>query len=94
MNYTTQMDAARKGLITREMERVAEKERMTPEDLRQGIADGRIVIPANKNHTSLYPCGIGQGMQTKINVNLGVSNDCCDINGEMEKVRWAINLKA
>ena len=94
MEYTTQMDAARKGLVTGEMAAVAVTERMAPEELRQLVAAGRIVIPANKHHNSLIPCGIGQGMQTKINVNLGVSNDCCDIDGEMEKVRRAIELKA
>ena len=94
MNYTTQMDAARKGLITKEMETVAEKERVASDKLRMSIADGQVVIPANKKHTSLNPCGIGFGMQTKINVNLGVSNDCCDIDGEMEKVRRAVDLQA
>ena len=94
MNYTTQMDAARQGLITKEMESVAVKEGMAPESLRRAIAAGQVVIPANKNHKALIPCGIGKGMQTKINVNLGVSNDCCDIDGEMVKVRRAIELKA
>jgi len=94
MNYATQMEAARKGIITREMEAVASKELVSPDALRALIAQGRVVIPANKNHASLDPCGIGQGLKTKINVNLGVSKDCCDIESELEKVRWAIKLKA
>ena len=94
MNYTTQMEAARKGIITKEMEAVASKEQVSPDALRELIAQGRVVIPANKNHTSLDPCGIGQGLKTKINVNLGVSKDCCDIETELEKVRWAIKLQA
>ncbi|NPV73928.1 MAG: thiamine biosynthesis protein ThiC, partial [Pelotomaculum sp.] len=70
MNYATQMEAARKGIITREMETVARKEMVDPAKLRELIAEGRVVIPANKNHASLDPCGIGQGLRTKINVNL------------------------
>lgn len=94
MDYTTQMDAARKGIITGEMEKVANKENMAVERLRQLMADGRVVIPANKNHRSLDPEGIGEGLKTKINVNLGVSQDCCNIELELEKVRKAIDLKA
>jgi len=88
------MEAARKGIITREMETVARKEMVDPAKLRELIAEGRVVIPANKNHASLDPCGIGQGLRTKINVNLGVSRDCCNIGMELEKARLAIELKA
>lgn len=94
MKYATQMDAARKGITTREMEAVARKERVDVMQLRQLVAEGKVVIPANKNHVSLAPCGIGQGLTTKINVNLGVSKDCYSIEKELEKVRWAIKLKA
>lgn len=94
MPYTTQMDAARKGIITKEMETVAHKEQLEPEALRDLIAEGKVVIPANRCHTSLDPCGIGQGMRTKINVNLGVSKDCCDFEAELAKVTRAIELKA
>ena len=55
--YTTQMDAARKGIITPEMKIVAQKEKMTEEELRELVACGKVVIPANKNHKSLYPEG-------------------------------------
>ena len=57
MNYTTQMDAAKKGFITKEMEIVSKKENMDVELLRERIANGEIVIPANKNHKSLDPQG-------------------------------------
>ncbi len=94
MNYSTQMEAARKGIITKEMEAVARKERVDVKKLVELTAAGRVVIPANKNHVSLDPCGIGQGLRTKINVNLGVSKDCCRIETELEKVQRAIALKA
>ncbi len=94
MKYTTQMDAARKGHTTREMEEVARKEQVDVSTLREMVAEGKVVIPANKNHASLDPCGIGQGLKTKINVNLGVSRDCCNVEAELEKVRRAIELKA
>lgn len=94
MNYTTQMDAASKGIITREMEIVAAKEQMPAESLRKQIAAGRVVVPANKNHRTLDPEGVGEGLRTKINVNLGISKDCCNIEAELDKVRKALELKA
>jgi len=94
MNYTTQMDAAKKGIITKEMEIVAEKEYISVENLMEKMSKGQIVIPANKFHTNLNPEGVGEGLRTKINVNLGISKDCPDIEPEMEKVRMAIEMKA
>jgi phosphomethylpyrimidine synthase len=94
MKYTTQMDAARKGIITPEMESVAAKERMRPDSLRDLIAAGKVVVPANRNHKNLDPEGIGEGLRTKINVNLGISKDCCNVDLELEKVRHALELKA
>ena len=61
-NYATQMDAAKKGIITKEMEIVAKKEYKTPEEVRELVAKGVVCIPANINHTSLDPEGIGMGM--------------------------------
>ena len=58
-NYTTQMDAARKGIVTPEMEIVAKKEYRTTEEIRQLVAEGKVAIPANKHHTCLNPEGIG-----------------------------------
>lgn len=92
--YATQMDAARKGIVTPEMTVVAEKEGMPINLLMSKMAAGSIVIPANINHTSLSAEGVGEGLKTKINVNLGISKDCCDIEVEMEKVKMAIDLKA
>ncbi|MEG1880297.1 MAG: phosphomethylpyrimidine synthase ThiC, partial [Oscillospiraceae bacterium] len=94
MNYTTQMDAAKKGIITSEMEIVAKKEGLDVEVLRERVARGTVAIPANKNHKSLSPEGIGEGLRTKINVNLGISRDAADVEKELEKVRTAINMKA
>ncbi len=94
MNYTTQMDAARQGIVTEQMKIVAQKEQMDVEKLRELIAKGRVVIPANKNHANLDPEGIGEGLRTKVNVNLGISKDCQDLDLEMEKVRKSIELKA
>ena len=74
-NYTTQMDAARKGIVTKEMEIVAQKEYRTTEEIRQLVAEGKVAIPANKHHTCLNPEGIGSMLRTKINVNLGVSRE-------------------
>lgn len=93
-NYTTQLDAARKGIITDEMKIVAKNESMEVEKIRDLIAEGKVVIPANKNHTTLNPEGIGEGLRTKINVNLGISKDCSDIEKELEKVRVAVKMKA
>ena len=92
--YTTQMDAARKGILTPEMERVAKKERMTPETIMHFVAEGKVAICANRNHASLDPEGVGSMLRTKINVNVGVSRDCVDYDMEMEKVMRAVELGA
>ena len=92
--YTTQMDAAKKGIMTREMEIVANKESKNPEEIRSLVAEGKVAIPANINHKSLSPEGVGQGLKTKINVNLGISKDCCDCDRELEKVRTALDMGA
>ena len=92
--YTTQMDAAKKGIITREMEIVAKKESKNPEEIRSLVAEGKVAIPANINHKSLSPEGVGQGLKTQINVNLGISKDCCDCDRELEKVRTALDMGA
>lgn len=93
MNYTTQMDAARKGIVTSQMQTVSQKEKIDPEALRELIADGKVIIPANKNHKNLDAEGVGEGLRTKINVNLGISKDCRDIDLEMDKVKLALSLK-
>ena len=72
-NYTTQMDAARRGILTPELETVARKEQMRPEELMPLVAEGKVAIPANRLHSCLDAQGIGSMLRTKINVNLGVS---------------------
>ena len=94
MKYTTQMDAAKKGIITKEMEIAANKENIDLKKLVSKIAEGKVIIPANKNHVSLDPEAIGESTRTKINVNLGISKDCSDVEAELEKVKYALNLKA
>ena len=93
-NYTTQMEAARKGIITPEIEAVARKEGRDPEFIRAFVAEGKIAIPANKRHKGLDPNGVGSMLKTKINVNLGVSRDCKDYDVEMKKVMAAVDLGA
>lgn len=92
--WTTQMDAARKGVATPQLLAVAEKERMAPERLMALVAEGKAAIPANRAHACLSPEGIGSALRTKINVNLGVSRDCRDYDAEMEKVKSAVELGA
>ena len=92
--YTTQMDAARKGILTPQMAQVLEDEVISKEDLMARVADGSIAIPANKNHFSIRAAGVGQGLKTKINVNLGVSKDVCSFDGEMNKAKLALKHKA
>ena len=94
MEYTTQMDAARKGIATPQMKAVAEKEHMPLEQLMELVAKGQVAICANKAHTCLDPQGVGSMLRTKINVNLGVSRDCKDYDIEMKKVQSAIDLGA
>ena len=69
------MEAAKKGIVTPEMETVAKKENMDVNELMALVAAGQVAIPANVNHTALSAEGIGKGLKTKINVNLGISGD-------------------
>lgn len=94
MSYKTQMEAAKKGIVTREMEIVAQKEQMDTKELMELVAKGTVAIPANINHKSLSAEGIGDGLKTKINVNLGISGDCKDYTLEFEKVKMAIDFGA
>lgn len=94
MKYKTQMEAAKHGFVTDEMKIVAEKEGVSTDYLLEKIAIGEIVIPRNKNHNSISPEGIGTGLKTKINVNLGISKDINDMELEMKKVDMALSLGA
>ena len=93
-NYATQMDAARRGIVTPEMRAVAQKEFRTEEEIRQLVAQGQVAICANRLHTCIDPNGVGSMLRTKINVNLGVSRDCKDYDIEMQKVMAAVNMGA
>lgn len=93
-NYATQMDAAKKGIITPEMKIVAKKENIEEDKLMELVACGQVAIPCNINHKSISPEGIGTGMKTKINVNLGISGDCKNYDVEMQKVDMAIKFGA
>ncbi|MBF4693178.1 phosphomethylpyrimidine synthase ThiC [Fusibacter ferrireducens] len=90
--YTTQMDAAKQGISTPEMLAVANDENIKVEDLMALVAKGRIVIPSNINHKALKPVGVGEGLKTKINVNLGISKDSNDYAVEIAKAKKAIDL--
>lgn len=94
MQYTTQMDAARKGIITGEIKVAAKKEQMDVHELMALMAKGHAIIPCNKRHTSLEPNAIGSMLRTKINVNLGISRDCKDMDMEIEKVNNAVKMGA
>jgi phosphomethylpyrimidine synthase len=90
----TQLELARQGIISSPMKLVAEQEGVDAEFIRQGVAKGTIVIPANVNHTNLVPCGIGQGLRTKVNANIGTSSDFGNVDTELEKLRVAIDCGA
>ncbi len=92
--YTTQMEAARRGILTGEMEAAARKEQMEPQELRELIAEGKAILPCNRLHTCLDPNAIGSMLKTKINVNLGTSRDWKDVDMELRKVQDAVKLGA
>lgn len=90
----TQLEMAKAGTISPQMIEVARREGLEAEFIRQGIAGGTVVIPANPHHSNLTSCGIGQGLRTKINANIGTSSDCGDICTELEKLHVAIEFRA
>lgn len=88
------MEAAKKGIVTPEMETVAKKENIDVNELMELVAAGQVAIPANVNHKALSAEGIGKGLKTKINVNLGISGDAKNYDVEMQKVDMAIKFGA
>jgi phosphomethylpyrimidine synthase len=90
----TQLEAARSGKITYEMEAVADQEELSPEYVRAGVAEGKIVIPHNIRRSGVKPCGIGAGLKTKVNANLGTSPDEPSLSNEMEKLEIAVKYGA
>jgi phosphomethylpyrimidine synthase len=92
--WSTQRDAALNGVVTPQMQTVAADEHQTAESVRERVAAGSIVIPANKNHVSIHPAGVGAGLRTKINVNLGISGDSREYEREMRKTETALKFGA
>lgn len=92
----TQIDFARAGQITPQMKEVAEREHRNPEYIRERVADGRIAIPANIVHIKkgMRAFGVGEGLSTKVNVNLGISGDKADAAEECKKVKIAEDFGA
>ena len=92
----TQIDFARAGQITPQMKEVAEREHRDPECIRERVADGRIAIPANIVHIKkgMRAFGVGEGLSTKVNVNLGISGDKADAAEEWKKVKIAEDFGA
>ena len=99
----TQLQQAREGKTTSQIRRVAEHENISPETVRQELAAGRLVIPANRRHLEgtggesaekLDPCGIGRGISTKINANIGASPDHSCKEQELLKLHWAVQYGA
>lgn len=94
MRYKTQRQAAKRGVVTPEMAAVAQKEGRDEQYILDRVADGTVAIPANIRHACLSPEGVGQGLKTKINVNLGISGDCADHAEELAKAKMAVDFGA
>jgi phosphomethylpyrimidine synthase len=90
----TQLAKARSGITTPEMEIVAEKEKVNVLELRDKIAEGRVVIPANIRHKGLVPCGVGEGLFIKVNANIGTSSDRISLEDELSKLEVAVEAGA
>ncbi|MDL1956305.1 MAG: phosphomethylpyrimidine synthase ThiC [Candidatus Desulfofervidus auxilii] len=86
----TQITLAKKGVVTPEMKVIADEEGVEIEDLMARVADGKVVIPANKRKRLKRPIGIGEGLRVKVNTNIGTSSDHVNINEELEKLRVAL----
>jgi phosphomethylpyrimidine synthase len=90
----TQMHYARRGIVTEEMEYVARREQLAPETVRDEVARGRMIIPANIRHTNLEPMCIGVASKCKVNANIGNSAVTSDAQGELEKLKYSIKYGA
>lgn len=90
----TQMEAAKRGQITEEMRIVAKDEDELPEVICQRIAEGTVIITRNITRENVHPLGIGKGLRTKVNANVGTSQDLCDPNLEVEKAKIAVKYGA
>ncbi len=90
----TQIESAKNGMVTEEMHIVAGQESIAEEVLRQLVAEGKVVIPCNKNHKNLIPMGIGKCLRTKINANIGTSGDYNKIEDELKKIDMVVKYQA
>ncbi len=90
----TQIHYARRGIVTQEMDYVARRENLSPETVRDEVARGRMIIPANVRHTNLEPMAIGVESKCKINSNIGNSAVTSEIDAELEKLRYSIKYGA
>jgi len=90
----TQLENARKGIITNEMKQAALREGVDTNYIRSAIAEGTVIITKNKNHKSIEPLAIGKGLSTKINANIGTSQDRVDLREELEKLHIAVKAGA
>ena len=91
---TTQVELAKKGFISEEMKSVAKQENISVEKIRDRLLDGRIIITRNLKRENVKPIGIGQGLKTKTNANIGTSAEICDLELELEKARISLKYKA
>ncbi|MDH5363911.1 MAG: phosphomethylpyrimidine synthase ThiC [Dehalococcoidia bacterium] len=87
----TQLELVQSGVVSPQVKHVAEQERVEVDFILQGLIEGTIVIPANPNHANLVPCGIGKGLRTKVNANIGTSPDFCDLDTELKKLEAAVD---
>jgi 5-hydroxybenzimidazole synthase len=87
----TQLSSALKGLVTPEMQQVATQEGVTPEYIRQGVAEGTILIPRNIGRQNITPTGIGKGLKTKVSASVGMYGSDASIAGEVAKIKAAVN---
>ncbi len=90
----TQLETARKGLVSDEMKICARKEGVAPEFIRKGVEDGTIVVTRSNVHLTIPPLAIGKGLRTKVNANIGTSRDLVDLDLELEKVRISVDAGA
>jgi len=90
----TQLRKARDGVLTPEMKHIAEKESIDPSCLGELVAQGRVVVLANKNHRDFHTCGIGEGLLIKVNSNIGTSSDHIDLEEELEKLKVSMEAGA
>src|SRR5574337_1392484 len=90
----TQLESARKGMITEEMKKAADFEGVEPEYIRKGIEEGVIIITKNLLHRKIDGLAVGRGLKTKVNANIGSSQDRVDVKEELEKLKVAIEAGA